>query len=226
MKPRVTLITLATVLFSLFFITANAQVSSKALVAKQLITSASGVDKPGSDDLSAMKLSVETFSKKSGVSHVYFQQHIGNIPVHNAILGVHVTRDNKLLTFNSRFAAMKGQASLSASPVLTQEQAVQAAMGALNIKGTQSLIRKQTGTGPLQEAVFDKGSIALQDIKVQLVYQPTEKLGLRLAWQVEIYTKNGQDWWLARVDAATGELLDKNNYIVSCNFGEIGRAHV
>ncbi|MBI5858457.1 MAG: M36 family metallopeptidase, partial [Sphingobacteriales bacterium] len=200
----------------------KAQVASKAQVAKQLITTITGSDRPSDEDLSAMKLSVETYSRNNGVSHVYFQQHIGEIPVYNAIMGVHVTRDNKLLIYNSRFASLKGQDNLVTNPVLTPEQAVQSAITALNLKSTAPLVLKQPGTGPIKYTVFDKGSVACEDIKVQLIYQPTDKQGIRLAWQVEIYTVKQTDYWVVRIDAATGQLLDKNNYVVSCDFGVSG----
>ncbi len=200
----------------------GAQVRTKADLAKQLLQSKSADERPADVELATMKVSSESFSKKSGLTHVYFQQHIGEIPVHGAILNAHVTKNDELLTFSSRFVpldATKRQANVV--PKLTPEQALHAALAALNIKDKGLLIQKSTSNGPLRETVFDKGIVAAEDIKVQLIYQPVEnhKQQVRLAWQVEIYTRDHQNWWLARMDAETGELLDKNNYVVSCDFG-------
>ena len=218
MKGKLYLLSLVV---SLFFAVsfAHAQVASKAQVAKQLITSVKEADRPTDSELSAMKLSAETYSRNNGVSHVYFQQHISEIPVFNAIMGVHITRDNKLLTFNSRFTPLKGSENISANPSLTADQAVIAALNALGLRLATPLVQKQPATGPVRFTVFDKGNVACEDIKVQLIYQPLEKQGLRLAWQVEIYTAKATDYWVARIDAGTGQLLDKNNLVVSCDFG-------
>ncbi len=205
----------------------GAQTLSKADLAKQLLQSKSADQRPADEDLTTMKVSSETFSKKSGVTHVYFQQYIGDIPVHGAILGAHLTKGDELLTFNSRFAPIDASKRQSSTvPKLTQEQALNAAIKALGINNKGLLIQKSADNGPLRETIFDKGTIAAEDIKIQLVYQPVEnhKQQVRLAWQIEIYTADHQNWWLARMDAETGELLDKNNYVVSCDFGPSAEA--
>ncbi len=200
----------------------HAQVKSKAEFAKQLLLSKSAETRLDANELSSMEVSSETFSKKSGVTHIYFQQTINGIPVHGAILNAHITKNDELLTFGSRFVegVVTAKSKGGDTPKLTPEQAVTSALKALGIKADGALKRKETGTAPLFKTVFDKGQIAIEDIKVQLVYQPVdEKERVRLAWQVEIYTKDAQNWWLARMDASTGELLDKNNYVVHCDFG-------
>ncbi|MBK9018369.1 MAG: hypothetical protein IPM82_32380 [Saprospiraceae bacterium] len=75
-----------------FVLPLGAQVRSKADLAKQLLQSKSAETQLSVDDLASMKISSETFSAKSGVTNVYFQQYIGDIPVHGAILNAHVTK--------------------------------------------------------------------------------------------------------------------------------------
>lgn len=205
----------------------GAQSPSKADLAKQLLIAKSADQRPSDVDISLMKVSSETSSKKSGLTHVYFQQFIGDIPVHGAILNAHVTKNDELLTFASRFVPLRSEKrQLATQPKLTPEQALRAAMVALNIKEKGLLVQVSTNNTPIRETVFDRGLIAAEDIKIQLVYQPVEnpKEQVRLAWQVEIYTADHQNWWLARIDAETGELLDKNNYVVSCDFGPSAEA--
>ncbi|MBI5914261.1 MAG: M36 family metallopeptidase, partial [Bacteroidetes bacterium] len=200
----------------------SGQVKSKADLAKQLLQTKSAETQISADDLATMQISSETFSEISSVTNIYFQQYINNIPVHGAILNAHVTKDNELLTYGNRFVPLGNlEKKGPASPTLTPEQALHAALAALNISENGLLVQKSADNGPLRETIFDKGLVAMDDIKVGLVYQPVEdhKQGVRLAWQVEIQTTDGQNWWLARVDAETGELLDKNNYVLHCDFG-------
>ena len=42
---------------------------------------------------------------------------------------------------------------------------------------------------------------------------------VRLAWQVEIYTLDAQNWWSTRIDAHDGAVLDEFNYVIHDNFG-------
>ena len=105
---------------------AGAQVVSKSLIARQLVMAEQADGRPVNEELNTMKVSSETFSQKSGVSHVYFQQYVNDIPVYNAIMNVHVTRENKLLTFSSRFVPGAAAKAGKVFPSLTAEQAVNA----------------------------------------------------------------------------------------------------
>ena len=42
---------------------------------------------------------------------------------------------------------------------------------------------------------------------------------VNLAWNVKIYTLDAQNWWNVRIDAQTGQLLDKYNQVLHCDFG-------
>jgi Zn-dependent metalloprotease len=176
----------------------GAQSPSKADLAKQLLIAKSADERPSDLDISLMKVSSESFSKKSGLTHVYFQQYIGDIPVHGAILNAHVTKNDELLTFASRFVPLHPEKrQIPSQPKLTPEQALRAAMVALNIKEKGLLVQVSTNNTPIRETVFDRGLVAAEDIKIQLVYQPVDnhKEQVRLAWQVEIYTAKLVNYW-------------------------------
>lgn len=214
----------------------NGRFTSKAVIARDFIKPQALAAGVAVADIDQMKVSSETFSSQSGLTNVYFQQTLNGIPVYNAMLNVHITRDNKLLTYGNRFVKVEDAVrSRMANPLLNPEQAVKAAMASLSMPAAGPLVIKQSGSAPVYLTVFDKGKMSLEDIKVQLVYQPMEEKkekqknekikqpeqsqGLRLAWQVEIYNTDAKSYWSARVDASTGELLDKNNYVVTCDFG-------
>ncbi|MBK7374098.1 MAG: hypothetical protein IPJ02_00565 [Chitinophagaceae bacterium] len=72
------------------------QFVSKAGIAKDFIKPQAIAAGASAADMDQMKVSSETFSKQSGVTNVYFQQTVNGIPVYNAILNVHITRDNQL----------------------------------------------------------------------------------------------------------------------------------
>ncbi len=203
----------------------SAQVNSKAEIAKQLLLTKLAETTLSPSDLETMQISSETFSEKSGVSSIYFQQYINSIPVHGAILNVNVTSNNELLSYGNRFVPLNSDEVKGAAPpaitYMSPEQALHAALASLGIQETGPLVQISTGNGPIQETVFEKSNIAIENIKLQLVYQPIDNNGslARLAWQVEIQTLDNQNWWLARMDAETGEMLDKNNYVLHCDFG-------
>ena len=70
--------------------------------------------------------------------------------------------------------------------------------------------------------IYSNGNISLENIPVKLVYQPLENNTIRLAWDLSIYLLDASHYYSVRVDAVTGELLDTNDWVVSCTFGEAG----
>lgn len=202
----------------------SAQQDSKVDLVKQLLLSKQSTELPEANDLNDMRVSSKTYSKLSGVTHIYFQQEIYGIPVHNAFLDAHMTRDNNLLSFNNRFVTTLKNSALNLLPTLTDEQAIKAAAAALGYSKIEKLRKIESKGGLIQASVFDKGNLSLEDIPVQLIWQPIDdnapEAVLRLAWDLSIYEIDAQNWWSVRIDAQTGELLDKINWVVHCGFAE------
>ncbi len=65
------------------------------------------------------------------------------------------------------------------------------------------------------------GPISRNPIPGKLVYQPVNRGEARLAWDLEIYELDAQNWWRIRIDALTGDVLDKTNYVVHENSMEV-----
>lgn len=215
-----------------------AQKTSKAEVARQLIMGGkekkAGIDinttqVPEEDDVQQMKVTSENYSSKTRLTHLYFQQQVSQIPVHAAIMDVHVTDDNQLFSYNSRFVKETDSKSTGAKPALTAAQAVEQAARQLGYDLKEKLVVKQVKGGPTQQVIFEKGSLSQEDIPVSLVWQPVEEflspthaVSLKLAWDINIYEPSGNNWWSVRVDAQTGIILDKGNWVVNCNFEHYG----
>lgn len=174
-------------------------------------------------DITSMELSSQSVSKTSGVKHIYLQQRYQGIAIHNAVSNVNMTKDNQVLNVGDRFQkdAAHRVAARKGAP-LTAQAAVAAAARHVGLSVQQSLaVQKQTG-GPNGEVLFSTGGISLEPILAKLVYQPMADGSLRLAWEVSIYELNAQNWWEIRVDASTGEFLEKDNLVVHCEFDNDG----
>ena len=196
---------------------ANAQ--SKAQTARKYLKDHAKELRLTTDDLTDLKVSSEYTSRTSEITNVYFIQQYQGIEVNNAILNIHLRADNTVVTYGNRFVPnLKGKVNM-ANPTLNQVMAVQAAAKALGITYEVPLRLKATLGGPAREVVFEKGDLSSEDIPVKLVYQPIENGAVRLTWEVTIYELSGQNWWMARIDAANGQLLSKDNLVTHCDFG-------
>ncbi len=211
------------IVFTLMAMMANPVFAQqKAATAKQFLLSKKTELGISADDVASMKVASSTFSKKSGLTHLYFQQQIGDIPIHNAILSVHLNGQNEVVAYNSRFVKqVEGKLGGNKSATMTAEEALDAAAAELGYKPSSNTILIEDVGGPTQKKIFQNDDYSLDLIPVEQVYQTVnEKTGeTKLTWEVTFVELSEENWWCARVDATTGEMLDKNNFMVSCDHG-------
>ncbi|AKD02354.1 T9SS-dependent M36 family metallopeptidase [Pontibacter korlensis] len=173
-------------------------------------------------DIADLKLSGESNSKKSGVKHLYIKQQFQGIEIHGAITNMAVTSDGKVIHVGNRFYSQIEEKIKNKQPALDAAGAVAAAARHLGttVKGPLTIL--ETGDVSNREVLLSNGGISLESIPARLVYQPMVDGSLRLAWEVSIYELDAENWWNIRVDAVTGEFLDKDNMVVHCQFENNG----
>ncbi|WP_375418341.1 T9SS-dependent M36 family metallopeptidase [uncultured Hymenobacter sp.] len=172
-------------------------------------------------DIASVQLSSQTVSKNSGVQHLYLQQAYQGIEIHNAVTNMNLAKDGEVLNVGGRFEKDLTKRVKTTKPRLTAAAGVAAAARHLQLSPQALTAQKQVG-GASQEVVFSKAGISLEPISAKLVYQPLADGSLRLAWEVSIYELDAQNWWNVRVDASTGEFLEKDNLVTHCEFDNNG----
>lgn len=167
-------------------------------------------------DVSDLVLSDHYQSDHNGVNHLYFIQRYAGIEVHTAIMGVHVKGD-KVAYAVHRFVPELASKINTTQPLVTSRQAIDFAakhVGAYTPVALRQIARPQEHL-----YIYEGGAMAKSDITVKLVFQQMRRQGnLRLAWHVTLDQVDTPDWWSIRVDAETGEILEKNNWTTYCNF--------
>jgi hypothetical protein len=167
-------------------------------------------------DLSGMGVSDSYASAHTGATHVYFEQRHRGLEVHNAVLNVNVARDGSVVSVGNRFFANANAAAKGADPGRTAKQGVEDAARHLGLNPEGLALKQETG-GAAREAVFNEAGISTDPITARLVYQPVGA-ELRLAWELEIAETDGEHWWNVRVDASSGELLDRSDYFTHASY--------
>ncbi|MDZ4783708.1 MAG: M36 family metallopeptidase [Planctomycetia bacterium] len=145
----------------------------------------------------------------SGVTHIYFAQTLDGLRVANATLNINVTADGRVVNVGSSFVVGLNNAatSLRAAPVLNAQQAVAAAGAALDLHGE---ISAADAAGPVpftSEPVFTAFGYSRDPIAPRQIFVPNADGGVRLGWNMQLRTPDGQHWYDAAVDANSGELL-------------------
>jgi hypothetical protein len=170
-------------------------------------------------DASNFVVSDQYTSQHNGVTHIYLQQTHNGIAVHNAILNSNVTSDGRIINVGNRFVADLENKAVGTSPALSPQAAVSAAAEGVGLAVTEALVVEEEIGGPSQAVVLSNGGISHDAIPVKLVYQPVENGQVRLAWDVTINELSSAHWWSIRVDAATGEVISQEDWVVQENVG-------
>lgn len=177
-------------------------------------------------DVADVTITDQYTSQDTGVTHVYFVQRLNGIEVFNGVFNVNVMPDGRILNPGNRFVSGLSQKALGTVPSLTAVQATEKAANYLRLPLTTSLQIVESKEGAAQEVVLSDGGISQNPIPAKLVYDVSTNGDVRLAWNVIIYQKDSTHWWNIRIDAATGEFLSKNDWVVQENWNAHGQAVV
>ncbi|MVM28788.1 hypothetical protein GO755_01995 [Spirosoma sp. HMF4905] len=184
-------------------------------------------------DATGLLVSSAYKSPTTGWYHVYFNQAYQSIEVYNRLMNV-VLVDNQVSYLNHNFVA-----SIDFLPktgalkgVITPLEALQKAVSdvglvAANLLQTQALTTKKLNDGTLTQSLYSIPDLSDEKIDVKLYWLPveTDRKGqkivekLALTWNVRFLTKDAKNGWNIHVDALSGEILQKRDDVVHCNFG-------
>lgn len=158
-------------------------------------------------------------SRISNITHIYYRQSLNNLQIYGTESGIHLLPNGEVLAQNNNFIKdVANRANGAAIPALTAIQAIQSAASQLNYQISEPLNVVSTKNNVSQESLISNGGISLSPIPAKLMYQLNQENELVLAWDISIQEITQHDWWSMRVDASTGVIVDKVNWMLSCSF--------
>ncbi len=191
----------------------NAEPSSAVSTALEMLQAEAPDLGLSAADIADVAVSSEVVSKHTGTRHVYLTQRLDGIEIYNASLAVSLTPEGQVVHLGDRFIRGASQARQIGPIVLGPVDALARAAEALELGDVAGIQASASFGGADQRSVLTPGSIALSDIPARLVYQQLASGALRLAWNLEIESVDTNFWWSVRIDAETGRLLDKTNFV-------------
>ncbi len=189
----------------------NAQSSNLELI-KEYVSN-EGVS---AKDLVGLRIQRESYSKSLQATTAYVVQEYKGIPIQNAI-GSFAIKNGKIVSFTGKFVNNIASKISGLNTSISPENAVKKASVSLGV-GIASDIKVLHKTNTTKNSfLLSKGNISTDNIPVTLVFeQKGDKL--MLCWDLSIHTKNGENWYSARVDAVSGKLVSKNDWVIHCSF--------
>ncbi|WP_426492395.1 T9SS-dependent M36 family metallopeptidase [Hymenobacter sp. 102] len=171
-------------------------------------------------DIQDVVLSSESRSPRSQLHLLYVQQRHAGIDIYGAISTLALGPDEAVVSVAGRLLplAQSRGTQLATRPGLSAADAVAAAARHVNLPLGGGLNVLARGGDASQQTIFSTAGISLEPIAARLVYQPLADGQLRLAWEVAIYPLDALNYWVVRLDAATGRVLDQDNLVTHCAF--------
>ena len=159
----------------------------------------------------------------NGVTHVYLGQRHRELEVVGGAMTVNIDRSGRVIHAPSALIGRIAE-SVSGEAQLTAARAVELGARQLGLALTRAPRVLREPFGLEQRTLLSDGGISLKPIPAGLVYQPTRAGAIRLAWRMEIEELSGKHWWIASVDATTGELLNKIDLVDQDNISATAAA--
>lgn len=167
-------------------------------------------------DISDISIASQSFSKSMQATNVYVEQRHQGIKLFNSV-SPFLIKDGAVVSAKLSFTENAAAKVNSISPSISAVMAISKAANWLGLENPSNLNLLETISD--NSYIFSNGNISLENIPVELVYQKMDETGaLKLAWDLSISLLDASHYYSVRIDALTGELLDTNDWVVSCNF--------
>ncbi|WP_299223065.1 T9SS-dependent M36 family metallopeptidase [uncultured Aquimarina sp.] len=180
-----------------------------SIIKDYLVTS--GMDQK---DILDLEIQSESFSKSMNLTNVYVVQKYNGIPIKNNV-GNFAIKNGKVVHFSGKLVNDVQSKVNTRAAQLSVTSAVQKAAVALNLTDVSSVaILKKSSSSKF---TVSKSNISVDEIPVELIYELKDDQ-LILSWDLSIHAKDGKNWYSVRIDANSGEMISKINWMTKCTF--------
>jgi len=170
-----------------------------------------------SQDVNDWYVESEATSTATGITNYYVKQRHQGIELHHAQTNFSIKNGTVFYVAN-RFEDNVAQRVNTTNPTYGVLDALSRVYAAFEMFSTEAFaIQKTIRTNYYQ--INDAMGLN-EPVLAKLVYQLNEENNLRLAWDFTFYSLNYKNLWSVRLDAVNGEILEKNDLVISCSFGK------
>lgn len=172
-------------------------------------------------DISDWTIESKTNSDATKIDNYFIKQRYLGIEVFNSNSNVWVKK-GEVINMHLAFVPNLSQKVNTTTPVVSVLDALSNARQLLNDSGVNSQIIEEVSS---REFKISNGSQIESPVLAELVFHENEDKTMRLAWDLNFYSQDSKHLWSVRMDAITNQLLEKNDWVISCAFGDSNHAN-
>ncbi|MEZ4875410.1 MAG: M36 family metallopeptidase [Flavobacteriaceae bacterium] len=161
-------------------------------------------------------ITAQNTSKNSQATHIYLRQSIHGIEVVGTESSLHLDKNGDVLIVHDGFVAGINATIVSNAQNINARQAIEKVAQQMGypLSGLEQLESDRSLAPPT--FLFNEAGISATQIPVKLQYYYRKGIGTQLVWELSVQERTSSDWWNFRVDAANGQIIDKDNWTVYC----------
>lgn len=164
------------------------------------------------DEVNRLKIARQDRTQHNGLTHLTYQQRVGDIDVFQGQLKIHVDRNGSVLATAGELMPEAAQHINRTESKFSSLEALRRAAPFAGVDATiNTSARTESATGEKQVSFGVVPEVATE-ISGRLVYFPLTTKALRLAWEFTLWMQDSPDVYLIVVDAERGSLLYRYNY--------------
>ncbi|SHL90831.1 T9SS-dependent M36 family metallopeptidase [Flavobacterium xinjiangense] len=202
-------------LLILFFIPIISFSQSNAETIQRYLNSKTAKLDVSNADVKDWIIESEGNSTTTNINNCYVLQRYQGIEVFRALSNFSI-KEGQVINLGNRFVANLSQKVNATKPSLSVLDALAKTYLKLDITAIAPFtILEKTGQYKFK---ISNGLSIEEPVSANLVYHLTKENTLKLAWDFTINTVAHNHIWSVRVDALNGEILEKNDLNISCNF--------
>jgi hypothetical protein len=145
---------------------------------------------------------------------LYINQTHNGLKIHNAISTISI-KDNEVFHYANNFISNIDNKINSTQPLISAKTAIINTVNHFDLGQLDSLEEISNSD---KNFIFNSAGVSQHEIPVSLGYFNLNENSIRLVWDLSIHSTNGKFWYSVRVDALTGVIIDKSDWIINCSF--------
>lgn len=166
-------------------------------------------------DISDWVIESKGNSKATNIDNYYIKQRYLGIEVYQSNSNIWI-KNGEIINMHLAFVSNLSQKINTSSPSISVIDALSKARQELNDEAINSQITESISAN---EFKLSNGTQTDSPVLAELVYQLNQDKTIRLAWDLNFYSQDGNHLWSVRVDAVTNQILEKQDWVISCTFG-------
>lgn len=167
-------------------------------------------------DISDWVVESQGNSDATKIDVYYIKQRYQGIEIFQSASNAWV-KNGEVINFSSSFIPNIAQKTNTVTPSVSVLQALSTARQLLNDDAVNSEIIENTSS---KNFIISNGNLTDNPVLAELVYQVTSENTLRLAWDLNFYSQDYNHLWSVRIDAITNQIVEKQDWVISCSFGD------